>query len=180
VVHAGSYTIQVWAGRGDLYILAQLISSNSGWHDGWFYLRNDDGYLPSFSSQVLMSRKDNWSYGVVEEDKPKLQPLLDVLRKLRLRGLTAGMVAVAFHRRRFLPLMQRQLQLYKVKPSVSLEGSRMSHETLPLDEVVQHARWVMGGFKLEDIDKVPMWPNQGFETLVSVVSPVSSSPLSPR
>jgi hypothetical protein len=37
----------VRAGRGDLYISAQLISSNSGWHDGWFYLRND--YLPSFS-----------------------------------------------------------------------------------------------------------------------------------
>jgi hypothetical protein len=40
-VHAGSYTLQVRAGRGDQYIPAQLISSNSGWHDGWFYLRND-------------------------------------------------------------------------------------------------------------------------------------------
>jgi hypothetical protein len=59
-------------GRGDLYILAQLISSNSGWHDNWFYLRNDDGRLPRFSGQVLMSRKEYWSYGVIEEDKPKL------------------------------------------------------------------------------------------------------------
>jgi hypothetical protein len=58
-VHAGSCTIQVRAGRGDFYILAQLISSNSGWHDGWFYLRNDHGLLPSFSGQVLMSRKEN-------------------------------------------------------------------------------------------------------------------------
>jgi hypothetical protein len=39
----------VQAGQGDLYIPAQLISSNNGWHDGWFYLRNDDDYLPSFS-----------------------------------------------------------------------------------------------------------------------------------
>jgi hypothetical protein len=54
-VHAGSCMIQVGAGRGDLYILAQLISSNNGWHDDWFYLRNDDGYLSSFSGQVLMS-----------------------------------------------------------------------------------------------------------------------------
>jgi hypothetical protein len=52
--------------------MAQLISSNSGWHDGWFYLCNDDDRLPKFSDQVLMSRKDNWSYGVVVEDKPKL------------------------------------------------------------------------------------------------------------
>jgi hypothetical protein len=49
-----------------------------------------------------MSRKENWSYGVVEEEKPKLQPLLDALRTLRLRGLTAGMVATAFHRWRVL------------------------------------------------------------------------------
>jgi hypothetical protein len=40
-VHAGSCTLQVRSGRGDQYILAQLISSNSGWHDGWFYLCND-------------------------------------------------------------------------------------------------------------------------------------------
>jgi hypothetical protein len=105
-VHVESYTLQVWAGRGDLYIPAQLISSNSGWHDGWFYLRNDDGRLPKFSGQVLMSRRENWSYGVVKEDKPKLQPLLNALRKLHLRGLTASMVAAAFHHRRVLPLMQ--------------------------------------------------------------------------
>jgi hypothetical protein len=54
-VHAGSCTIQVRVGRGELYIPAQLISSNSGWHDDWFYLRNDDGQLPRFSGQILMS-----------------------------------------------------------------------------------------------------------------------------
>jgi hypothetical protein len=56
-----------------------------------------------------MSRKDNWSYGVIEEDKSKLQPLLDVLRRLRQRSLTAGMVASAFHHRIVLSLMQRRL-----------------------------------------------------------------------
>jgi hypothetical protein len=93
-------------GRVEQYIPTQLISSNSGWHDEWFYLRNDDDRLPKFSGRVLMSREDNWTYGVIEEEKPKLQPLLDALRRLRQRGLTAGMVATAFHRRRVLPLMQ--------------------------------------------------------------------------
>jgi hypothetical protein len=134
-VPTDSYTLQVWAGRGELYIPAQLISSNSGWHNGWFYLCNDDDHLPKFSSQVLMSRKDNWSYGIVEEDKPKLQPLLDALRRLRQRGLTAGMVVTAFHRRRVLPLMQRRLRIDEMTPGFSLEGSQMSHETLPHDEV---------------------------------------------
>jgi hypothetical protein len=46
----------------------------------------------------------------------------------------------------------------------------MSHESLPLDEVTRHARWMVGSFWLEDIDRVPMRPTQGFEHLVSVVS----------
>jgi hypothetical protein len=144
--------------------------SNSGWHDRWFYLRNNDDRLPKFSSRVLMSREDNWSYGVVEEEQPKLQPLLDALRRLRQRGLTAGMVVAAFHRRRVLLLMQRRLRIDEMTPGVLLEGSRMSHETLPLDEVARRARWMVGSFKQEDIDKVPMRPNQGFEPLASVVS----------
>jgi hypothetical protein len=54
-------------------------------------------------------------------------------------------------------------------PEASLEGSRMSHESLPLDEVARRARWMVGSFKQEDIDRVPMRPTQGFEPLVSVV-----------
>jgi hypothetical protein len=65
--------------------------------------------------------------------------------------------------------MQRRLRLDKMMPEASLEGSRMSHESLPLDEVARHARWMVGSFKQEDIDRVPMCPTQGFEPLVSVV-----------
>jgi hypothetical protein len=104
-VHARSCTLQVRVGQGELYIPAQLISSNSGWHDGWFYLRNDDNRMSKFSDRVLMSREDNWTYDVVEEEKPKLQPLLDALTRLQQRRLIAGMVSAAFHRRRVLPLM---------------------------------------------------------------------------
>jgi hypothetical protein len=35
----------------------------------------------------------------------------------------AGMVAVAFHRWRVLPLTQRRLRLNKMTPEASLEGS---------------------------------------------------------
>jgi hypothetical protein len=66
------------------------------------------------------------------------------------------MVVATFHHRRVLPLMQRRLRIDKMIPGVSLEGSRMSHETLPLDEVAQRARWMVGSFKQEDIDKVLM------------------------
>jgi hypothetical protein len=103
-----------------------------------------------------MSREDNWSYGVVEEEKPKLQPLLDALRKLHQRRLTAGMVSTTFHHRRVLPLMQRRLRIDEMMSGVSLEGSWMLHETLPQDEVARRVRWMVCSFKQEDIDKVPM------------------------
>jgi hypothetical protein len=103
--------LQVWSGWSDQYILAQLISSNSGWHDGWFYLRNDDDQLPRYTGWVLVAQEENRSNGVVEDEKPKLDLLLDVLWRLRLRGLTAGMVAAAFHSRRVMPLTQRRLRL---------------------------------------------------------------------
>jgi hypothetical protein len=32
---------------------------------------------------VLVARGGNWAYGVVDDEKPKLDPLLDVLWKLR-------------------------------------------------------------------------------------------------
>jgi hypothetical protein len=116
-----------------------------------------------------MSCEDNWTYGVIEEEKPKLQPLLDVLRRFRQRGLTAGMVAAAFHHRRVLPLMQHRLQIDEMTSEALLEESQMSHESLPLDEVVRRARWMVGSFKQEDIDRVPMRTTQDFEPLVSVV-----------
>jgi hypothetical protein len=86
-----------------------LISSNSGWHDGWFYLCNDGDQLPRYSGRVLMAREENWTYDIVEDSKPKLEPLLDTLRRLRRRGLTVRMVAAAFHRRRVLSLTPRWL-----------------------------------------------------------------------
>jgi hypothetical protein len=58
-VHAERCTLQVQVGRGKQYIPTYLILSNSGWHDGWFYLRNDDDRLPRFSGRVLTSREDN-------------------------------------------------------------------------------------------------------------------------
>jgi hypothetical protein len=79
------------------------------------------------------------------------------------------MVAAAFHRRRVLPLMQRRLWLDEMMPEASLEESRTSHESLPLDEVARRAWWMVGSFMQEYIDRVPMRPIQGFEPLVSVV-----------
>jgi hypothetical protein len=107
VVHAGSCVLQVRPGRSDQYILAQLISSNSGWHDGWFYLRNDESQLPRYTGRVLVAREENWAYNIVDVEKPWLDPLLAVLQQLRQRGLMAAAVATVFHHRRVMPLSLR-------------------------------------------------------------------------
>jgi hypothetical protein len=167
-VRAGTCVLQVRSGRVDQYIPAHLISSNSGWHDGWFYLRNDDSQLPRYTGRVLVAREENWTYGVAEAEKPRLDPLLAALQQLRLRGLTAAAVATAFHRRRVMPLCQRRLRLDQMTPEAPLEGSRMSHESLTLEEVLRRARRMVGNFKADEVDKVPMRPTQGFEPLVSV------------
>jgi hypothetical protein len=46
MVRASGCTLQVHQEWSNLYIPAQLTSSNRGWQEGWFYLRNDDGRLP--------------------------------------------------------------------------------------------------------------------------------------
>jgi hypothetical protein len=49
-------------------------------------------------------------------------------------------VATAFHRWRVLLLTQRRIWLDEMTPEASLEGSRMSHESLSLDEVARRAQ----------------------------------------
>jgi hypothetical protein len=70
----------------------------------------------------------------------------------------ATAVATTFHHRRVMPLSQRRLRLDQMTRKASLEGSRMSHESLSLEEVIRRARRMVGNFKPEDVDKVPMRP----------------------
>jgi hypothetical protein len=172
VARVGSCVLQVRSSRADLYIPAHLISSNSGWHEGWFYLRNDENQLPRYTGRVLTAREDNWIYGVLEAEKPRLDPLLAALQQLRLRGLMAAAVATVFHRRRVMPLCQRRLRLDQITLEASLEGSQMSNESLALEEVLRWAHRMVGNFKVEEVDRVPMRPTQGFEPVVSVFGSV--------
>jgi hypothetical protein len=48
-VRAGGCTLQLRSGCTQQYIPASLASSNKGWQNRWFYLRNDGGMLPPFS-----------------------------------------------------------------------------------------------------------------------------------
>jgi hypothetical protein len=66
-VRAGGCTLQLRQGRAQQYIPAILVSSNKGWQRRWFYLRNDDGRLPSFSQRVVTAAGSNWRWGATRE-----------------------------------------------------------------------------------------------------------------
>jgi hypothetical protein len=61
-VRAGDCILQLRQARAPQYIPAILASSNKGWQRWWFYLRNDDGRLPSFSQRVVTVAADIWRY----------------------------------------------------------------------------------------------------------------------
>jgi hypothetical protein len=66
-VRAGGCILQLRQARAQQYIPAILASSNKGWQRRWFYLRNDDGRLPSFSQWVVTAAGGNWRYGAPRE-----------------------------------------------------------------------------------------------------------------
>jgi hypothetical protein len=82
VMRAGDCTLQLRSGRALQYIPASLVSSNKGWQNRWFYLRNDGGMLPPFSQRVVTATGNNWRWGAMRENQEKLQPILRALQKL--------------------------------------------------------------------------------------------------
>jgi hypothetical protein len=71
-VWAGGCTLQLRLGRAQQYIPASLVSSNKGWQNRWFYLRNDSGMLPQFSQRVVTAASINWRWGGTRENQEKL------------------------------------------------------------------------------------------------------------
>jgi hypothetical protein len=142
------------------------VSSNKG----WFYLRNDDRRLPSFSQRVVTAVGSNWRWGATRGKQEKLQPLLEALQRLRYGGLTATGVVAAIHCRRVLPLAERRLPLSKMKPGVDLEGSRMSSASLSADDLRRRVTCTVGRLDADSLTQPVMRPKRGYVSLVSVRS----------
>jgi hypothetical protein len=169
-VRAGGCILQLRQARAQQYIPAILTSSNKGWQHRWFYLRNDDGRLPSFSQRVVTAAGGNWRYGAPRERQKNLQPLLKALEELREGGLTAAGVVSAIHRRRVLPLMERRLPLWEMTPGVDLEGLQMSSDPLLADDLRKRVADTVGKIDAGAFSQLSMRPDRGCVFLVSVRS----------
>jgi hypothetical protein len=169
-VRAGGCILQYRQARVHQYIPAILVSSNKGWQRRWFYLRNDDGRLPSFSQRVVTAAGINWRYGAPREKQKNLQPLLKALEELREGGLTAVGVVAAIHRRRVLPLTERRLPLSEMTPGVDLEGLQMSLVPLPADDIHKRVADTVGRLDAGALTQLLMRPDLGCVSLMSVRS----------
>jgi hypothetical protein len=169
-VRAGGCILQLRQAWAPQYIPAILASSNKGWQRRWFYLRNDDGRLPSFSQRVVTAAADIWRYGTPRDRQKNLQPLLKALEELRKGGLTATGVVAAIHRRRVLPLTERRLPLWEMTPGANLEGLRMSSDPLPVDDLHRRVVVTLGKPDADALSQPLMRPDRGCVSLVSVRS----------
>jgi len=145
-VRAGCLNLVLKTGKSKRpceYILVELTLNHAGWDSQWFYLRNDNDLFHAYTERLISERPGHWSYGVVQAHQPRLDPILDALKKLREEGLTAALVLSAIHHRRVLPLMSRLLRMDEMGPgvlSLALEACQMSNEAPADDEVVARVR----------------------------------------
>jgi hypothetical protein len=169
-VRASGYILQLWQAQAPQYIPTILASSNKGWQRRWFYLRNDDGRLPSFTQRVVTVAADAWRYGTPHDRQKNLQPLLKALEVLWKGGLTAAGVIAAIHRRRVLPLAKRRLPLWEMTAEADLEGSWMSSDPLPVDDLHGRVAITLGKPDAGALSQPLMRPDRGCVSLVSVRS----------
>jgi len=167
-VRAGCLNLVLKTGKTERpreYIPVGLTSNHAGWDSQWFYLWNDDGLLPAYTSRLITEHPENWTCGVVQVHQSRLDPLLDALKKLRLEGLSAALVLSVVHRRRVLPLMSWPLRMDEMGPDVSsrdLKACRMSNEALADDEAAARVRAAVAGeFKPEHVNGFPMRHDAG-------------------
>jgi hypothetical protein len=117
----------------------------------------------------MMERPEKWRWGAPASEQPKLQPLLDALRRLQDGGLTTARVVATFHRRRVLPLMARWLRMDEMEEGAPLEGCRMSDASLSTTEVTRRVAYtVAAGFTVVELNRVRMCLTRGYISLVSM------------
>jgi hypothetical protein len=95
----GCANLRMKQGRGDDYIPVSLTNSNSGWHKGWFYLRNDPEFaLPAYTGNSIAESRRNWSDGPAKKEQERiLKDHWVVLRRLRGAGVTLVEVLGQYH-----------------------------------------------------------------------------------
>jgi hypothetical protein len=85
-----------------------------------------------------MEKGDSWHHGVSPSShQAQLDSLLTALKNLSDAELGAASVLANIHHRRIVPLMERELRIYKMSEAANLTSlacSRFLHERFPQGE----------------------------------------------
>jgi hypothetical protein len=159
----------------NVYIPCTMTTNNAGWERGWFYLRNAEPGLPSYTGRVFKERPTSWGYGVsTAQHRARQESVLAALHRLATMGLNAMGVLAFLHHRRVVPLMERSLCIFEMTEAtnpIDLARSWMLPTPLERPYALTRARSAVdtqtppmpAGRTLWDLEMLPTGP------LVSVV-----------
>jgi hypothetical protein len=176
---AGGVPISLRETRRELYIPCTMTSNNTEWEQGWFYLRNDEPGLPSYTGKVLKEKADSWWHGVSPSSRQdRLESALLALKNLADARLGAASVLANLHHRRITPLMERQLRIFEMSEEadpVVLAQSRLAHDPFLQEYAATRARRAINlkavRHSNDDLWSFVMLPHGPLVSGVSVLSP---------
>jgi hypothetical protein len=158
--HAGGLALALRSSRREEYIPCTMTSNNTDWERGWFYLRNADPHLPPYTGKVLREKAASCYHGVSPPSHQAwLASLLDTLKNLVDRGLTAGCVLANLHHRRIVPLMERRLRIFEMSEDadpVALAESRLLRDLFPREYAATRAQRAID-LRLGRCDNPSLW-----------------------
>ena len=167
---AGGLMLHLRPSRKSLYIPNRMMTNNTGWTRGWFYLRNFSNWLPAFTNKVLRERPEKWDWGVSPPPhQARLEVLTDALRHLAKKGLTVAAVIANFQRQIVIPLTERSLPIFDLTPEAPASGSRTSYVLFPRDIATRRAKNAVAEFpdNPNDLWEIKMRPETGYLSVVS-------------
>ena len=158
-------TLQLRQSRSHSYIQSIMPSSNRGWQNRWFYLRNDGGLLSEYTGKMVHECPTKWGWGAPAGEQKRLDVLLAGLEKLCHADVTAATVAVTFHKRSLLPLAQRVVPMWEMTRDTPWVGTWMLEVPVSVTEINTRVSRTISS-DLKNYRVVPMRPDRDYISLV--------------
>jgi hypothetical protein len=109
---------------------------------------------------VLREKAASWYHGVSPPShQARLDSLLDALKNLADRGLTAGCVLANLHHRQIVPLMERRLRIFEMSEDadpIALAESQLLRDLFPREYAATQARRAID-LRAGRCDDVSLW-----------------------
>jgi hypothetical protein len=109
---------------------------------------------------VLREKAASWYHGASPPShQARLDSLLDALKNLADRGLTAGRVLANLHHRQIVPLMERRLRIFEMSEDadpIALAESQLLRDLFPREYAATQARRAID-LRAGRCDDVSLW-----------------------